>query len=446
MPHFIYIPFLFAFGACVGSFLNVVVWRLPQVKPIEGEGLFRGFIRSIYALSTPPSHCPKCDKPLKWYDNLPVIGWFKLGGKCRFCNQPFSIRYPIVEAVTGLIFVGYYIAFFIYQTGPCVPSIYPGLEWHWPLNIVDYWWLYGLDMMLLSGLLAASLIDAEMFIIPMEIPWAIATFGVIVHTIFDTPNGAGNLIVGPLAAAVALGGAIGLTASLLCLSQGIFSRSFADGAPMLEIERDEHDRRKQESKKQARKSNGKSKKSGSAPVVVEDPREWSRGDVRREMRHEMRFLLPPMFGALFCGLMAWKVQPIARWWGGIVAFPHVGAFFGSVIGGLVGGMVVWLTRIFGTLVFGREAMGRGDVDLMVCVGAVLGAGAATVAFFVAPFFGIGVALYMFATGSKRELPYGPYLSLAAAFVMLFYCPIAAALAPGLDNMAWMLHQAIVGGN
>src|SRR5665213_60713 len=225
MPHAVYIPFLFAFGACVGSFLNVVVWRLPQVKPVEGEGLFRGFIRSIYALSEPPSHCPKCNKLLKWYDNLPVIGWFKLGGKCRFCKQPFSIRYPIVEAITGLMFVGYYLAFFIYQTGPCIPTLYPCL--YGSLNIVDQWWLYGLDMMLLSGLLAASLIDAEMFIIPMEIPWVIAVAGVIVHTIFDTRTGAGNLIVGPLAAAFALGGAIGLAASLLFLSKGIFSRSFA---------------------------------------------------------------------------------------------------------------------------------------------------------------------------------------------------------------------------
>ncbi|HZK81514.1 MAG TPA: A24 family peptidase, partial [Humisphaera sp.] len=215
---------------------------------------------------------------------------------------------------------------------------------------------------------------------------------------------------------------------------------------MLEIERDEHDRLKHQSKKHAKQSTAKGGKSGLAPVAADEPREWSRSDVRREMRHEMRFLLPPMFGALLCGLIAWRVEPVAQWWTTIVQSPHVGAFFGSVIGGLVGGIVVWLTRIFGTLVFGREAMGMGDVDLMVCVGAVLGAGAATVAFFMAPFLGIGVALYMFATGSKRELPYGPYLSLAVAIVMLFYCPIAAALAPGLDNMAWMLRHMIVGGN
>ena len=107
--HATYIVFLFAMGACVGSFLNVVVWRLPR-----GESIVR-----------PPSHCPKCGKQLKWYDNLPVIGWLKLRGKCRFCGQPISPRYPIVEATTGLLFAGYYVAFFMLGIGPCPHPGFP---------------------------------------------------------------------------------------------------------------------------------------------------------------------------------------------------------------------------------------------------------------------------------------------------------------------------------
>src|SRR5947199_3832559 len=101
--HVIFIVFLFLLGASIGSFLNVVVWRLPR-----GESLV-----------TPPSHCPKCGKRLKWYDNLPLIGWLKLRGKCRFCGQPISIRYPVIEGVTGLLFTGYYVAFFMVGIGPC---------------------------------------------------------------------------------------------------------------------------------------------------------------------------------------------------------------------------------------------------------------------------------------------------------------------------------------
>jgi leader peptidase (prepilin peptidase)/N-methyltransferase len=75
------------FGAIVGSFLNVVAWRLPR-----GE-----------SLSHPPSHCPKCGKPIKPYDNVPVLSWLLLRGRCRHCREPISRRYPIVEGGTALL-------------------------------------------------------------------------------------------------------------------------------------------------------------------------------------------------------------------------------------------------------------------------------------------------------------------------------------------------------
>src|SRR5436309_6248149 len=156
MPHLPFIILVFVVGACVGSFLNVVVWRLPR-----GE-----------SLSYPPSHCPKCNTPLPWYDNVPVIGWSKLGGKCRFCGEPISPRYPIVEAICGLLFVFYYVMFFMLQVGPCAAR--PVMVPHEtlgafklvprPLIFTMHWPIYFLYMALLAGLLAASLIDAELFI------------------------------------------------------------------------------------------------------------------------------------------------------------------------------------------------------------------------------------------------------------------------------------------
>lgn len=68
-------------GVCVGSFLNVVIYRLP-----------RGM-----NLSRPGSHCTKCDYVLKWYDNIPVVSWISLGGRCRSCREPISVRYTVVE-------------------------------------------------------------------------------------------------------------------------------------------------------------------------------------------------------------------------------------------------------------------------------------------------------------------------------------------------------------
>ncbi len=75
----------FWIGASVGSFLNVVAWRMPRGRSINGR-----------------SHCPRCHLPLAWRDNLPVLGWLALGGRCRGCRLPISARYPLVEAAVGV--------------------------------------------------------------------------------------------------------------------------------------------------------------------------------------------------------------------------------------------------------------------------------------------------------------------------------------------------------
>ena len=95
--------FLTAFiGAALGSFLNVVIWRVP-------EGM---------SLVSPPSHCPKCGSPVRWYDNVPILSWFVLRGRCRDCRNPISIRYPMVEAFSCLIaFVVVVAVFFGGWTG-----------------------------------------------------------------------------------------------------------------------------------------------------------------------------------------------------------------------------------------------------------------------------------------------------------------------------------------
>ncbi|MGL6193758.1 MAG: prepilin peptidase [Thermoguttaceae bacterium] len=85
----VFIIFWFSvFGSVIGSFLNVVIYRLPL-------GM---------SLSHPGSHCPRCKHSIRWYDNLPVIGWVLLGGKCRDCRLPISFRYPLIESVCALFF------------------------------------------------------------------------------------------------------------------------------------------------------------------------------------------------------------------------------------------------------------------------------------------------------------------------------------------------------
>jgi leader peptidase (prepilin peptidase)/N-methyltransferase len=138
------------------------------------------------------------------------------------------------------------------------------------------------------------------------------------------------------------------------------------------------------------------------------------------------------------------VPSIGEAWGRAMGKPWFAAAMGSVLGAMVGAFVVWVTRILGTLGFGRLAMGLGDVHLMFGVGAILGAGASTVAFFLAPFAGMAVALYLLAFGQRREIPYGPYLSIGSAATVLFYCPIADWLRPGLTGLGQAIREMLGG--
>jgi len=81
--------FVFVFGLLVGSFLNVCIVRLPRGRSIV----------------TPPSHCPRCTSGIKFYDNIPVVSFLLLRGKCRSCGEPISWRYPLVELLNGLFYV-----------------------------------------------------------------------------------------------------------------------------------------------------------------------------------------------------------------------------------------------------------------------------------------------------------------------------------------------------
>ena len=75
------------FGALIGSFLNVCIFRLPKEESIV----------------TPGSHCPHCQKPIKFYDNVPLVSYILLNGRCRYCKESISIQYPLVEGITALV-------------------------------------------------------------------------------------------------------------------------------------------------------------------------------------------------------------------------------------------------------------------------------------------------------------------------------------------------------
>ena len=85
--------FAFSFGACVASFLNVVAWRVPR-----GESIV-----------SPPSHCPKCGAAIRWCQNVPILSWPALRGRCASCREPISPRYVVVELLGGVLFLAAFL-------------------------------------------------------------------------------------------------------------------------------------------------------------------------------------------------------------------------------------------------------------------------------------------------------------------------------------------------
>jgi len=92
LPFWILSLYVFVIGAVIGSFLNVCVYRIPQYNRLWGQ---------LRSLSEKPSHCPRCQTHIRWYDNVPIFGWLKLRGRCRSCRMWISARYPIVEFLNG---------------------------------------------------------------------------------------------------------------------------------------------------------------------------------------------------------------------------------------------------------------------------------------------------------------------------------------------------------
>jgi leader peptidase (prepilin peptidase)/N-methyltransferase len=125
----LYLDFVvFVLGAGIGSFLNVCIHRMPRDESIV----------------SPPSHCPHCNARIRWMDNIPLLSYMALRGKCRYCRAQISPRYVVVELLTALLFLGVWLK-------------YP-LSWLAPI----YWVVVG-------GLIAGTFIDLEHYIIPDEI-------------------------------------------------------------------------------------------------------------------------------------------------------------------------------------------------------------------------------------------------------------------------------------
>lgn len=376
-PPWVFLTFITMAGACVGSFLNVVIYRLPA-------GL---------SVVSPPSRCPHCEHKLASYENVPIFGWLWLRGKCRKCKAPISIQYPLIEALTAGLFGGSYLLF--YQVA----------DWRDPLGatgfgLMESWPLFATWLILLAGLLAATLIDARHYVIPLQIPRVITVAALVllpVGAAMGLPPGSaiGKSIdfepfvpvVGRTGAMIAWGGAVGLVLANVLLFFGVLPYSF-EGED--EDELDEN---------------------GEFPPLKHP---------RIVALKELMFVGFPMLGMLVGHFLASRdivSKPT------FANAPWYYVLAGSVLGFLVGGGLIWLIRIFGTIGFGKEAMGLGDVHLLAAIGAVLGWHESVfLCIFISPFLGLGVTILLKLVSLIRKdfwhpIPYGPYLAAGAVIVL-----------------------------
>ncbi len=165
--------FVFLFGISVGSFLNVLIYRIPNEMSIN----------------FPPSQCTSCGHKLKWYHNIPLISWLALGGKCAFCKSKISAQYPVVEFINGLIWLAIFAKI--------------GLVWYLPFIMLSF-----------SMLLALTMIDFKYYAVPDNLNIAALIFALIqpdfFHAILNALYAGGALyllgfIVSKLAKKEALG-------------------------------------------------------------------------------------------------------------------------------------------------------------------------------------------------------------------------------------------------
>lgn len=457
MPEMVLIAFVAVLGACVGSFLNVVIYRLPRDE----------------SLVHPGSHCPSCSRPIAWFDNIPILSWLLLAGRCRRCKQPISIRYALVETATAMLFVAIYDAFG--KSGMHMGLTDP---------VIDFP-ILAAHLFLLGGLVVISVLDIQYYLIDLRIVYVMVAASLIGWAIGWRSEQA---YLWPAPGLYALCGSLGAVAGEF-LRRLVLSRR-TGAAPE---EGDEQIVREPQFGEEPRGDQAPPPMPawqtmllvlyvllGLALIVwcmVGSParddytlRAWSclgwiffaiiigcipqrtsdveiveaieneKPEARRQAVRELGDLMPATLGlvlmlvlpALWPGMAAAMDsllhatvagrQPVM----GLTAALHgvvVAAFFG------------WAVRIFFTLVFGKEAMGVGDIYILAAVAAGAGSTVAIVGFFAGSVIGVfGVALLLL-WKTSRALSYGPWIAIGALFCLLFYDRFVNYLSTSVAGLA-----------
>ena len=178
---------IFIFGLCVGSFLNVCIWRMPR-----GESV-------VFT----PSHCPNCNYKIKWYENIPVLSWLLLRGCCSNCKASISPRYPAVEVLTGIL---------------VLLDWWRVVEWHQPISL---FLLYLLATVLF---VVTFFVDLKHKIIPNRLTYSVIILGLLLALFFPQAMGkttSAEAFINSLSGLLAAGGSLAI---VLIIGKMIFKK------------------------------------------------------------------------------------------------------------------------------------------------------------------------------------------------------------------------------
>lgn len=359
----------FLFGAFIGSFLNVCIHRLPRNESVV----------------LPPSRCYSCGTQVQWYDNLPVISYLVLRGRCRWCDAPFSIRYLLLEVMVGIISA---LVMWWAFTSPAAPA-----PWLLALGVAEPLarTIAGAVILSLAYLLVvSSFIDLEHTIIPDELtkPFqlaapvlALGTGAVLGYRVVFDPTTW-------LVQRNILGDPVPTTATFVWNLVAVVVAVLLFLAVSLPVARYIYSR------------------------FCPPEERWKDEDHQGFRVGVWWFMGATTVCTILLLLLVWW-QP-GTWWR--VGAGHAAlALFGS----LTGWMSLYLVGLLGTVAFRRNAMGFGDVKFLAPIGAFLGPIGVLYAFFFAAIVGTLVGLPMRLIASKVYIPFGPWLAVGALLALVW---------------------------
>lgn len=349
VPFHFWSAVFFAFGCIVGSFLNVCIYRMPIGQSVV----------------SPPSHCPHCKYAIPFYLNVPLVTWLMLRGKCANCRAPISIRYFLVELLTGLMFLGCWLC-------------YGGESFSVALIMC----------LVVAGLIVATFIDLAHFIIPDEITLGGIVAGILCSVIVPALHGwPGRPLKGLLAGFL---GAVAGGALVEAVRQG---GKLAFGRMKLALE-------------------GETKIFfGESGVSLPDG-EMAYEEIFYRKSDAIRFharrieLADRCFMNVDVALSPLRLKIAAEEFD-----PEQN---------------LYMEAVTDKLVLPREAMGFGDVKFMAAIGAFLGWQATVFSLVVSSFIGAifgGVLILLKLHKRSNPIPYGPYIAAAAALWVFAHEPI-----------------------